>query len=173
MYNRDASKRLVAVVGHRDDRAAPVSRVRGFEYKPSSGESIHEPAHAWLSEEQVPIEVAKAELAPGLARESEEHVVLVERQFVGGKLGVERAKHGYLGSEERLPRRDGVGFVAHALTLCKRTRLRIIGGADRRINRIEGRFQRLGTDPLPCTKSVLQSHSAAVATANNFCVMNV
>ncbi len=36
------------------------------------------------------------------------------------------------------------------------------------LNRIEGRFQRLETDPLPCTKSVLQSHSADVATANNF-----
>jgi transposase-like protein len=45
--------------------------------------------------------------------------------------------------------------------------------AKSRLNRIEGRFQRLETDPLPCTKSVLQSHSAAAATANNFCPMNV
>jgi len=27
------------------------------------------------------------------------------------------------------------------------------------VNEIEGRSQRLATDPLPCTKSVLQSHS--------------
>ena len=40
---------------------------------------------------------------------------------------------------------------------------------DSPVNRIEGRFQRLETDPLPCTKSVLQSHSAEAATANNFC----
>jgi hypothetical protein len=42
------------------------------------------------------------------------------------------------------------------------------GGVYGALNRIEGRFQRLETDPLPCTKSVLQSHSADVATANNF-----
>ena len=39
--------------------------------------------------------------------------------------------------------------------------------------RIEGRLQRLEAGPLPCTKSVLQSHSAEAATANNFCSMNV
>src|SRR5689334_1895884 len=33
--------------------------------------------------------------------------------------------------------------------------------------KIEGRSQRLATGPLPCTKSVLQSHSAVAATANN------
>src|SRR4051812_12448851 len=35
--------------------------------------------------------------------------------------------------------------------------------------KIEGRPQRLAAGPLPCTKSVLQSHSAMAATANNHC----
>jgi hypothetical protein len=42
-------------------------------------------------------------------------------------------------------------------------------GRNHPLNRIEGRFQRQETDPLPCTKSVLQSHSTEAATANNFC----
>ena len=44
---------------------------------------------------------------------------------------------------------------------------------DCRPSRMKGRLQRLEAGPLPCTKSVLQSHSAEAATANNFCSMNV
>src|SRR4051812_40371062 len=41
------------------------------------------------------------------------------------------------------------------------------GRYDTGVKQIEGRPQRLAADPLPCTKSVLQSHSALAATANN------
>ena len=67
------------------------------------------------------IEIAQTQLSAGLARQIEQYVVLVERQLPRGELGIEGAQHRDLCTKECFPGRDGVGFVTHGLTLCRRT----------------------------------------------------
>ena len=57
---------------------------------------------------------------------------------------------------------DGPEYTTGTLETCRKDEL-----TEGPVNVIEGRPQRRAADPLPCTKSVLQSHSAPPATANN------
>ncbi len=64
VLHRDVVVQVVAGLGHADDRAAPVAGVGRLLDEPARGESVEQPAHAGLGEQQLLVEVPDAACRP-------------------------------------------------------------------------------------------------------------